>query len=164
MPVWLIIIINVITVLIAVAGAFGLTTYAQTRQKHKAELRNAEEDRRRIELEELDRQKRESAMRTIVREELSPVKTEVKEIKENTKKSLEADVLALRCNMKNIKEEVESKGFADVGDKITMKELYSKYGSLGGNEFKAFVDRWYNLVESAPEEKPVRKTTKKSSK
>ncbi len=79
-------------------------------------------------------------MREVVRDEIQPLQEEVRQIKTNTQESLDADVLALRCNMKAIYDRTMQQGFADMGDQITMKELYDKYRALGGNHFEICVD------------------------
>ena len=134
------IVISIITTLIALGGFLGVNTYLQARAKHKADIRNAEEDRHRAEMQELEQKKKEETIRNIVKDEVDPLKEEITEIKENTKSSLEADVLALRCNMKSLRDRVKKQGYADIGDKATFVEIYNKYKDLGGNHFIEYVD------------------------
>lgn len=106
------------------------------------------------------KRKKQAEMREVIKEEIDPLKEDVARIEENTKESLEADVLALRCNMKAIMERVKKQGYSDIGDKSTMKQLRTKYEKLGGNEFKNFVDHWCDIVANLPDEK-VKKSAKK---
>lgn len=77
----------------------------------------------------------------------------LKPLEDKIDNSLKAHVLTLRCAMKNIRERCVAQGFADIGDRATMKQLYSQYKDLGGNSFKEFVDVWVADVCKLPEKK-----------
>lgn len=96
-------------------------------------------------------------MREVIQEEMKPMTRRIEHIEENTTESLEADVLALRCNMKTIMERVRRQEYSDIGDKSTMKQLREKYEKLGGNEFKNYVNHWCEIVENLPDELPNNK-------
>lgn len=161
MPTWLSVLLGVISGIGTLGGILGFSAYLSERAKHKAQKRNEEEDKRMEELAELERQKRINAFRLIVQEEMTPIRKDmtsinkrVKKIEDNIKSSLEADVLTLRCQMKNIRDRVKRQGYADIGDKATINELYEQYKSLGGNNFKEYVNQWLEEVNSLPDEKP----------
>lgn len=92
-------------------------------------------------------------MREVIHQENVEIIKRIEKIERNTDLSLEADVLALRCNMKAIMERCKHQGYSDIGDKSTMKQLRKKYEELGGNEFKNYVDHWCNLVKTLPDSK-----------
>lgn len=165
---WLTIVANAISTVIALGGFLGINAYLQARAKHKAEIKNAEEDRiclaeqkKQEELKKLEQQKKEEAFRKIVQFEVAPLEKRMENIEKNTKNSLAADVLALRCDMKSLRDRVKKQGHADIGDKATMKELYTKYKALGGNNFKEYVDQWVEDIDALPTEAVKTKKSKK---
>ncbi len=95
-------------------------------------------------------------MREVMQDELKPFEQRMVKIEKNTEDSVAADVLALRCNMKNLRDRVKKQGFADIGDKATFTEIYNKYKAMGGNHFVEYVDKWKEEVEALPTEKPKR--------
>lgn len=150
---------GIIGALGTIFGIIGVSAYFQQRAKHRAELRNQQEDAERDEFEEFEQNKRKEAMREVIREEINPLEDKIIKIEDNTQKSLNADVLSLRCNMKTIEERCKTQGYSDIGDKATMKKLRKQYEDLGGNDFRDYVNRWCEVVEELPDEK-IKKSKK----
>lgn len=118
-------------------------------EQHKAELEELNMYRRKEELEEL---------KSVIVNTLAPLEQRIASLESTMSALLSSDVLSLRCNMKVILERCKEEGCADMGDKLTMSELYQQYKTLGGNHFKECVDDWVDTVKNLPKEKV--KTTK----
>lgn len=138
MPVWL-------TILLGVLGGTGLIglivkdIYSWVKGSTKKAV-------------ERTKLQKQEEMREVIQQELAPLEERMRKIEENTKKSLEADILVLRCNIKIIRDRAKRAKVLDVGDKLTADQLYERYKDLGGNEFKTCVDRWMKTIRDCPED------------
>lgn len=160
MPNWLNIVTTILGAVGTIFGIFGMSAYFSERFKHKAQAKNKQEQEEREAYEKFKAQQQVDAIRDVIKQELNPIVARIDKIENNTNSLLEADILTLRCQMKDIEERCVRKGYADIGDKTTAKELYVKYKSLGGNNFKEYVDQWLEKVNDLPEKKEIK--TKKS--
>lgn len=161
MPVWLQIVLGIIGAIGTLGGVLGFSAYLSARAKHRAELLNAQEDRDNAELEEMKQKRYEDRLRSIIQEEIKPIKLELEGIKEQLTDNTRATVTELRCDMKDHRDRYIDKGFATSSEKAAFNDLYNDYKGLGGNHFKNYVDQWKEDVELLPSEKKTRKQTKR---
>lgn len=125
------------------------------KQDAEEELINLREEKRR---EEYKKDIRDS-----VEEVVKPIVADVASIKNQVDGSKQATVASLRALMKQSRDAYMKQGYADIGDKATWQELYKDYASLGGNNFKEYVNSWRNNVLALPD-KPVKKANANSKK
>ena len=157
MPLWLTIVIAVLGLIGTVLGIFGFSAYINERMKHKAELRNRQEDARREELEQMEKEQYLKSLRAIIREENAPLREDIAEIKHCLTLNTKGTVTMLRMDMKESLDSLNDKGFASSSDVANWKELYNVYKELGGNHFIEYVDAWKKEVEDLPPKKKSKK-------
>lgn len=128
MPIWLQIVLGIISGLGVLGTLFGFAAYFAERAKHKAAKKNKTED----EAEEQERQDKEEleasreakrqasyevAFRAIIREENASIKEDIAEIKRDLAVNTEGTVTSLRDRMHAILDESRDKGYATPGTK-----------------------------------------------
>lgn len=162
------IIFGVIAGVGTICGIIGVSAYFQERSKHKAVRKNQKEDAEMKEIEDLKHDKYVnelvSIVETSVNKAITPIATDVKEIKNGLTKNQRATITTLRSNMKILRDQYKNQGYADSGDKATWNELYDDYKDMGGNHFKEYVNIWKEEVNSLPLEKEENKKRKSPSK
>lgn len=164
MPVWLTIIIAVLGLIGTILGIFGFSAYINERMKHKAELKNQQEDAQREELERMEKEQYLKSLREIIREENAPLRQDIAEIKHCLALNTKGTVTMLRMDMKETLDSLNEKGFASSSDVANWKELYKVYGELGGNHFAEYVDAWKKELEDLPPKKKTRKKLNENKK
>lgn len=94
-----------------------------------------------------DEQEQTKHLRTIIKDELRPVREDVSDIRSDiaeVKKQLtldkEATVVQLRTTMKSKRDEFCSQGYVESSDKSNWIELYNRYRDMGGNHFAEYVN------------------------
>ena len=94
-----------------------------------------------------DEQEQIKYLRTIIKDELQPLREDVSDIRSDVlevKKQLELDkeatVVQLRTTMKSKRDEFCSQGYVESTDKSNWIELYNRYRDMGGNHFAEYVD------------------------
>ena len=94
-----------------------------------------------------DEQEHIKYLRTIIKDELQPLREDVSDIRSDmseVKKQLtldkEATVVQLRTTMKSKRDEFCSQGYVESSDKSNWIELYNRYRDMGGNHFAEYVD------------------------
>ena len=104
-----------------------------------------------------DEQEQTEHLRTIIKDELRPVREDVSDIRldiSEVKKQLtldkEATVVQLRTTMKSKRDEFCSQGYVESSDKSNWIELYNRYRDMGGNHFAEYVNGWKQDVENLP--------------
>lgn len=104
-----------------------------------------------------DEQEQTEHLRTIIKDELRPVREDVSDIRldiSEVKKQLtldkEATVVQLRTTMKTKRDEFCSQGYVESTDKSNWIELYNRYRDMGGNHFAEYVNGWKQDVENLP--------------
>ena len=157
MPLWLTIIIAVLGLVGTILGIFGFSAYINERMKHKAELRNHQEDLEREELERMEKESYLKSLREVIREENAPLRADIAEIKHCLALNTKGTVTMLRMDMKESLDALNDKGFASSSDVANWKELYKVYGELGGNHFAEYVDAWKKELEDLPPKKKSRR-------
>ena len=86
---------------------------------------------------------------------ITPIATDVAQIKGNLAQNTEGTVTLLRNDMKKARDYYkDEKHYASTNDKASWMELYNTYGKLGGNHFQEYVDGWKQDVMELPTEKP----------
>lgn len=161
MPVWLqvaSIVFGIIGTLFGIFGSiFGISAYSNERMKHKAELKNHQEDVEREKLEKMEKEQYLKDLRDIIREENTPLREDIAEIKHCLTLNTKGTVTMLRMDMKESLESLSDKGFASSSDIANWKELYNVYKELGGNHFAEYVDAWKKEVEDLPPKKKTKR-------
>ena len=104
-----------------------------------------------------DEQEQIKYLRTIIKDELQPLREDVSDIRSDmseVKKQLtldkEATVVQLRTTMKSKRDEFCSQGYVESSDKSNWIELYNRYRDMGGNHFAEYVDGWKQDIENLP--------------
>lgn len=165
MPDWLTIVIAVTGLVGTILGVLGISGYIGERAKHKAEIRNRQDDQAADELEALRRQRNEDSIRSVFKSEMKPVtdklnaiENEIIEIKHDLADNTTGTVTILRDRMKAILDDCRAAGYATTGTKGNWHELYKTYASLGGNHFREYVDAWKLELEDLPSTPPQGRT------
>ena len=109
------------------------------------------------EAKERIRRENQQQIREVVEEVVAPIKEDLREVKKDVKTGKVSTVVSLRATMKQLRDKYRAQGYVDTGDRATWKELYNDYASLGGNNFKEYVNSWKEDVESLPKEPPQNK-------
>lgn len=104
------------------------------------------------EAKERAKKENQQQIREVVEEVVAPIKKDLKEVKEDLKNDKVSTIVSLRATMKQLRDKYRAQGYVDTGDRATWKELYNDYASLGGNNFKEYVDSWKEDIESLPKE------------
>lgn len=159
---WLEITIAIVGLLGTVLGVLGISGYLGERAKHKAELKNKEEDQAVEEKRTAAEQRLKVTVRDVFKEEVHPINAkldnitkEIEEIKSDLADNTVGTVTLLRDRMKAILDECREAKFASTGTKANWHELYNTYRSLGGNHFREYVDAWKQELEELPTSAPV---------
>ena len=104
-----------------------------------------------------DEQEQTKHLRTIIKDELQPVRENILDIRSDmaeVKKQLaldkEATIVQLRTTMKSKRDEFCSQGYVESSDKSNWVELYNRYKDMGGNHFAEYVNGWKQDVENLP--------------
>ena len=160
---WLEITIAIVGLLGTVLGVLGISGYLGERAKHKAELKNKEEDQAAEEKHTAAEQRLKNTVRDVFKEEVHPINSkldnitkEIADIKQDLADNTVGTVTILRDRMKAILDDCREAGFASTSTKGNWHELYSTYKSLGGNHFKEYVDAWKEELEELPTVAPVK--------
>ena len=171
MPDWLTIVIAVVGLLGTVLGVLGISGYLGERAKHKAEVKNRQEDKTAEELQAAAEQRLNVTIRKAFKEEAKPINdkldaisSEIEEIKHDLADNTVGTVTILRDRMKSILDHARRDGYATTSTKGNWHELYKTYESLGGNHFKEYVDAWKQELDDLPSVPPTNMGKKKSSK
>jgi hypothetical protein len=164
MPDWLTIVIAVVGLLGTVLGVLGVSGYLGERAKHKAEVRNKQEDKTAAELQEAAEQRLHVTIRNAFKEEIAPVNkklddisVEIDNIKHDLADNTVGTVTILRDRMKAILDDCRDAGFATTSTKGNWHELYKTYASLGGNHFREYVDAWKHELDELPSNPPTKR-------
>ena len=168
---WLEITIAIVGLLGTVLGVLGISGYLGERAKHKAELKNKEEDKAVEEKHTAAEQRLKNTVRDVFKEEVHPINVkldnitkEIEAIKSDLADNTVGTVTILRDRMKAILDECRERGYASTSTKANWHELYNTYASLGGNHFREYVDAWKEELEELPSTSPVAtKKVKKST-
>lgn len=139
-------------------GIFGISAYVTERMKHKAQIKNAEEDKRAEEEEQMTQAQLKNTLKETLQEEVASFKKDIevlhqniKDIKDDLAANTEGTVTSLRDRMHCSYKYCEKQGYATPSDKANWNELYNTYRKLGGNHFKEYVDQWKNAMDSLPD-------------
>lgn len=104
-----------------------------------------------------DEQEQTQHLRTIIKDELRPVcenvsdiRSDIAEVKEQLALDKEATIVQLRTTMKSKRDEFCSQGYVESSDKSNWIELYNRYRDMGGNHFAEYVNGWKQDVEKLP--------------
>ena len=104
-----------------------------------------------------DEQEQIKYLRTIIKDELQPlredvsdIRSDMSEVKKQLKLDKEATVVQLRTTMKSKRDEFCSQGYVESSDKSNWIELYNRYRDMGGNHFAEYVDGWKQDIENLP--------------
>ncbi len=168
MPVWLSIIIAVVTAIIGIFGGVGLSAYLQKRMSHKAERKNKREDE--AELRKLEEQKRleqmkheeyKSELKSIIGEAVLPIANKLELIEQELIKVKKGVQVSNRTDLEEMAEKADHQKFMSAYDKQRFEATYQAYHDLGKN---GVMDATRNRILAMPESKPASKrksTTKK---
>jgi len=171
MPEWLTIAISIIGLLGTVLGVLGISGYLGERAKHKAEVKNRQEDKNEQQLQEAANLQLQTTIKEAFKEEVLPISEklddighELEEIKEDLSANTVGTVTILRDRMKAILDDCRADGSASTNTKGNWHELYKTYKDLGGNHFKEYVDAWKQELDDLPATSYVTNTaTKRAS-
>lgn len=168
---WYDILVLVLGIIGSVFGILGISAYISERMKHKAQKVNKKEDEaeaKKLEdqqkLRELEHEKYKTELTDIITKAISPIASDVAQIKTDLAKNTEGTVTLLRTDMKNLLDRFKDRGYASAGDRANWNELYSTYDRLGGNHFREYVDGWREELLNLPFKKETanrKKSTKK---
>ena len=94
-----------------------------------------------------DEQEQTEYLRTIIKDELRPmcenvsdIRSNIAEVKEQLALDKEATIVQLRTTMKSKRDEFCFQGYVESSDKSNWIELYNRYRDMGGNHFAEYVD------------------------
>jgi hypothetical protein len=118
-PDWLTIIIAVVGLLGTVLGVLGISGYLGERAKHKAEVKNRQEDKTTEELQAAAEQRLNATIRKAFKEEVVPINekldaisVEIDHIKHDLADNTVGTVTILRDRMKSILDHCRRDGYA----------------------------------------------------
>ena len=147
MPEWLSILLGILGSL-GILSAVGKFIFDVAVKRTKAQIEK---------IQAYDEQEQTEYLRTIIKDELQPLRKDVSDIRSNiseVKQQLtldkEATVVQLRTTMKSKRDEFCSQGYVESSDKSNWIELYNRYRDMGGNHFAEYVDGWKKDVEDLP--------------
>lgn len=86
------------------------------------------------------------------KEELGEIRSEVDTMRNILMEDKEATILNMRITMKTLRDKYLEQGYAETSDKAAWNELYHRYGQMGGNHFREYVDCWKEDVRLLPTE------------
>ena len=169
-PLWLQISSLVISIVASLAAIFGLTAYFTQRAKHKADKKNAAEDKKEAEeaqkqqkLEELEQNEIMNSLaealadilvpklKLIVAEELAPVKKDLARVKAGVQDTC-------RYDLDELTSKADSQGWLSKYDKQRYEHMYTSYHELGEN---GVMTAAYERIMHLPDRPPQRKIKKK---
>ena len=151
-------IISICSLIVSVLTLCGFGVYMSLHTKKRFEKREKEKQ----DAEELKRKAYLDTLTQIISAQLSkeitPLRKDLSEIKENLALNTEGTVTILRNDMKKSLDFYKEKGYATAGDRANWMELYNTYAKLGGNHFREYVDAWKQELEALPLKKKEKKT------
>ena len=143
-----------LSILLGILGSLGILS-AVGKFIFDAVVRRTETQVEKIQA--YDEQEQIKYLRTIIKDELQPLREDVSDIRSDiseVKKQLtldkEATVVQLRTTMKSKRDEFCSQGYVESSDKSNWIELYNRYRDMGGNHFAEYVDGWKQDIENLP--------------
>lgn len=143
-----------LSILLGILGSLGILS-AVGKFIFDAVVRRTETQVEKIQA--YDEQEQIKYLRTIIKDELQPLREDVSDIRldiSEVKKQLtldkEATVVQLRTTMKSKRDEFCSQGYVESSDKSNWIELYNRYRDMGGNHFAEYVDGWKQDIENLP--------------
>lgn len=71
-----------------------------------------------------------------------------------------ATVIMIRLKLMEWHDVYMARGYCDIKERSTWEELFIKYGELGGNHFKEYMNQIREDIQKLPMEKPVKKRKK----
>ena len=145
MPEWLSILLGILGSL-GILSAAGKFIFFSSVKRTKTQIEK---------IQAYDEQEQTKHLRTIIKDELRPVRENVSDIRSDiaeVKKQLaldkEATIVQLRTTMKSKRDEFCFQGYVESSDKSNWIELYNRYRDMGGNHFAEYVDGWKRDVET----------------
>ena len=147
MPEWLSILLGILGSL-GILSAVGKFIFDAAVKHTKAQIEK---------IQAYDEQEQTKHLRTIIKNELQPVRevitdirSDIAEVKKQLALDKEATIVQLRTTMKSKRDEFCSQGYVESSDKSNWIELYNRYRDMGGNHFAEYVDGWKHDVENLP--------------
>lgn len=147
MPEWLSILLGILGSL-GILSAVGKFIFDAAVKRTKAQIEK---------IQAYDEQEQTKHLRTIIKDELQPVRENISdirldmaEVKEQLALDKEATIVQLRTTMKSKRDEFCSQSYVESSDKSNWVELYNRYRDMGGNHFAEYVNGWKQDVEDLP--------------
>lgn len=147
MPEWLSILLGILGSL-GILSAVGKFIFDAAVKRTKAQIEK---------IQAYDEQEQTKHLRTIIKDELQPVRenisdirSDMAEVKEQLALDKEATIVQLRTTMKSKRDEFCSQSYVESSDKSNWVELYNRYRDMGGNHFAEYVNGWKQDVEDLP--------------
>ena len=147
MPEWLSILLGILGSL-GILSAAGKFIFDAAVKRTKTQIEK---------IQAYDEQEQTEYLRTIIKDELRPmcenvsdIRSNIAEVKEQLALDKEATIVQLRTTMKSKRDEFCSQGYVESSDKSNWIELYNRYRDMGGNHFAEYVDGWKRDVETLP--------------
>ena len=147
MPEWLSILLGILGSL-GILSAVGKFIFDTAVKRTKAQIKK---------IQAYDEQEQTKHLRTIIKNELQPVRevitdirSDIAEVKKQLALDKEATIVQLRTTMKSKRDEFCSQGYVESSDKSNWIELYNRYRDMGGNHFAEYVDGWKQDIENLP--------------
>ena len=147
MPEWLSILLGILGSL-GILSATGKFIFDAAVKRTKMQIEK---------IQAYDEQEQTKHLRTIIKNELQPVRevitdirSDIAEVKKQLALDKEATIVQLRTIMKSKRDEFCSQGYVESSDKSNWIELYNRYRDMGGNHFAEYVDGWKRDVETLP--------------
>lgn len=147
MPEWLSILLGILGSL-GILSAAGKFIFDAAVKRTKTQIEK---------IQAYDEQEQTEYLRTIIKDELRPmcenvsdIRSNIAEVKEQLALDKEATIVQLRTTMKSKRDEFCFQGYVESSDKSNWIELYNRYRDMGGNHFAEYVDGWKQDVETLP--------------
>ena len=147
MPEWLSILLGILGSL-GILSAAGKFIFDAVVKRTKTQIEK---------IQAYDEQEQTKHLRTIIKNELQPVRevitdirSDIAEVKKQLALDKEATIVQLRTTMKSKRDEFCSQSYVESSDKSNWIELYNRYRDMGGNHFAEYVDGWKHDVEDLP--------------
>ena len=165
MPIWLQIVIAVFGLIGTILGILGITTYISERMKHKAQLKNIQEDKENKEIEELKHQKYLNELRAIIKEEneasVAPLRGRLEKLENQLTIVAAGTTDILRERLLTIYYKCMDKGYRTQYDYENVEHMHKEYVSLGGN---SFVETCVKSIKELPSEEEYKAKKKQGKK
>ncbi len=149
-------IFGIIAAFSTILGIIGITTYFNTRMKHKAEKKNNQEDEEEkkkkeaeAKAEEEKHQKQLNEIREVIKEEVAPIKEETTHIKDKLDIVAEGTTDILRERLLSCYYKCMKKGYRTQYDYENVDHMFREYKSLNGN---SFVEECVTAIKALPSE------------